>query len=96
MSDQKPCLHVVPNFSNKDLESGARWADQCNEGQGPVLVHDTVRSKLDGTPVGQNVYVSGSTAPSSQAALTAAAAVPAQADTPFFPSHPTRLCPEVV
>ena len=46
---------------NTELETVAqRWADQCN------FTHDSVRTKLDGTSVGQNAYWSASTVAESE------------------------------
>ena len=49
---------------NDELEAVAqRWSDQCNFG------HDSVRDKLDGTSVGQNVYMSYNPLPESEAQI---------------------------
>jgi len=58
---------------NTELEEIAqRWADQCTFG------HDSVRTKLDGTKVGQNAYLGYSSAQSDEASIQAAMATPAQ------------------
>eukprot|EP00092_Neocalanus_flemingeri_P016210 GFUD01017545.1.p1 GENE.GFUD01017545.1~~GFUD01017545.1.p1 ORF type:complete len:219 (-),score=53.51 GFUD01017545.1:68-724(-) len=58
---------------NTELEDIAqRWADQCTFG------HDSVRSKLDGTSVGQNAYIGYSSAQSQEDVIQAAMAGPAQ------------------
>ena len=49
---------------NTELESVAqRWADQCTFG------HDSERSKLDGTYVGQNAYWGGNSQQQDEAAV---------------------------
>jgi len=49
---------------NDELAAAAqRWADQCNFG------HDSNRKKLDGTYVGQNAYMSGSSVESDLAGI---------------------------
>ena len=49
---------------NAELESVAqRWADQCTFG------HDSERSKLDGTYVGQNAYWGGNSQQQDEAAV---------------------------
>merc|ERR1719427_1079418 len=58
---------------NTELEEIAqRWADQCTFG------HDSVRTKLDGTKVGQNAYLGYSSAQSDEASIQAAMDTPAQ------------------
>merc|ERR1719427_1990023 len=58
---------------NTELEEIAqRWADQCTFG------HDSVRTKLDGTKVGQNAYIGYSSAQSDEASIQAAMDTPAQ------------------
>jgi hypothetical protein len=67
-----------------------RWADQCiydhEEAQNSCTTN--CRTKLDGTSVGQNLYISANTAESDQAALTAAftaeATSPVKAFTPVL------------
>jgi len=49
-----------------------RWADQCTFG------HDSVRTKLDGTGVGQNAFIGYSSAQSEEGVVQAAMAGPAQ------------------
>merc|ERR1711971_1164426 len=56
-----------------ELEAIAqRWADQC------TFDHDSVRTMLDGTRVGQNLYQSFSSAETDQDGLDAAANTPVQ------------------
>lgn len=56
-----------------ELEAIAqRWADQC------TFDHDSVRTMLDGTRVGQNLYQSFSSAETNQDGLDAAANTPVQ------------------
>ena len=38
-------------WNNELAEIAQRWADQC------TFDHDSVRTKLDGTGVGQNAYI---------------------------------------
>ena len=58
---------------NTELEEIAqRWADQCSFG------HDSERSKLDGTKVGQNVFISYNSAQMGEDSVMAAMASPAQ------------------
>jgi len=54
-------------------EIAQRWADQC------TFAHDPIHGKLDGTAVGQNLYIGGSSVQTDQAGLTSTAPVPAQA-----------------
>jgi len=54
-------------------EIAQRWADQC------TFAHDPIHGKLDGTAVGQNLYIGGSSLQTDQAGLTSTAPVPAQA-----------------
>merc|ERR1719278_887887 len=52
---QQPASNMKKLVWSAELEAVAqRWADQCTFG------HDSERSKLDGTYVGQNAYYSGS------------------------------------
>jgi len=58
---------------NDELEAIAqRWADQCEFG------HDSVRTKLDGTSVGQNAYIGYSSAAAAEATVQAGMGGPAQ------------------
>jgi len=58
---------------NTELEDIAqRWADQCEFG------HDSVRTKLDGTRVGQNAYIGYSSAEAAETAVQGGMADPAQ------------------
>jgi len=49
-----------------------RWADQCTFG------HDSVRTKLDGTQVGQNTFIGYSSAQAEEGVVQAGMAQPAQ------------------
>jgi len=58
---------------NEELELIAqRWADQCTFG------HDSVRTKLDGTQVGQNAFIGYSSAQAEEGVVQAGMAQPAQ------------------
>ena len=53
---QPPAANMRKMVWNKELEEIAqRWADQC------TFAHDHVRSKKDGTRVGQNAYTASGT-----------------------------------
>ena len=49
-----------------------RWADQCTFG------HDSVRTKLDGTQVGQNTFIGYSSVQAEEGVVQAGMAQPAQ------------------
>merc|ERR1712183_847602 len=59
---QPPAANMRKLVWNEELEKiSQRWADQC------IFGHDPVRSKLNGTSVGQNAYWGGNTAEGSEA-----------------------------
>ena len=73
-SDQPGATNMRKVVWSQELETIAqRWADQCTFG------HDTTRMKLDGTSVGQNVYIGYSSAQEQEDSLQSGMAAPAQA-----------------
>ena len=71
---QPPAANMRKLVWNEELEKiSQRWADQC------IFGHDPVRSKLNGTSVGQNAYWGGNTAEGSEADIKNAVANPTQA-----------------
>jgi len=72
-NNQPPAANMRELVWDNELEALAqRLADQCQ------FAHDKVRPKLDGTSVGQNLFIDSKTSSDDQAALTYVAAKPAQ------------------
>ena len=71
--DQPAAANMRELVWDPELEEMAqRWADQCTFG------HGGDNTKLDGTRVGQNVFMGGSSAEEDQAGLTARASNPVE------------------
>ena len=55
---------MFQKWNDELAEVAQRWADQCTFG------HDTSRNKLDGTYVGQNAYLKGSSTKKDKATVS--------------------------
>jgi len=70
---QPPAANMKKMIWNTELEEIAqRWADQCEFG------HDSVRTKLDGTSVGQNAFIGYSSAEAAESVVQGGMADTAQ------------------